>query len=320
MDFEASVWRKVANMASSRLNGPQWQWLVVLAMILSLFVLLAIATALRMRKPASVIGSAGVQMVLVPAGPFTMGSEAGVALAECRRTSSADRCVISAFQDEAPTHIVMLDDFYIDMYEVTNGQYAECVRAGECYPPSDSGSHTRESYFGNPQFDDYPVILVNWYDAERHCRWRGAHLPTEAEWEKAARGTDARLYPWGNAVDGNRANFCDRNCAYDWAGVDYDDGYADTAPVGSYSEGISPYGAYDMAGNVWEWVSDWYDADYYAGSPSENPAGPGSGEYRVVRGAAWFSQPSSVRAAYRIANVPTGRYHLVGGFRCARSP
>ena len=307
-------------MSGSKIDRSDWLWLMVFVLMFSLLVFLGVAFIRRLRNPTSLIISRGVQMVLVPAGPFVMGSDAGSALAECRNTSDADNCTIGAFRDEEPVHTVTLDHFYIDMYEVTNARYAECVRSGECDSPSDLGSHTRERYFGDPRFDDYPVILVSWHDAQGYCRWRGARLPTEAEWEKAARGTDARLYPWGDAVDGDRANFCDRNCSYEWAGVDYDDGYADTAPVGSYSDGVSPYGAQDMAGNVWEWVSDWYDADYYAGSPSTNPAGPRSGEYRVARGGAWFSKPSSVRVTHRMANVPTATYHLVGGFRCGRSP
>jgi formylglycine-generating enzyme required for sulfatase activity len=307
-------------MSSLQVDRSAWPRLTIFALILGLLILLGIAFVRRVRRPASVIESGGAQMLLVPAGPFMMGSDAEAALAECRKTSDADRCTIDAFRDEEPAHMVTLKDFYIDMHEVTNRQYAECVLSGECDPPSDLGSHTRESYFGDIRFDDYPVILVNWYDAQAYCRWRGARLPTEAEWEKAARGTDSRLYPWGDAIDDGRANFCDRNCPYDWAATDYDDAFADTAPVGSYSDGVSPYGAHDMVGNVWEWVSDWYAADYYGDSPSENPTGPNLGEYRVVRGGAWFSIPSSVRVTHRMANVPTARYHLVGGFRCAFSP
>lgn len=269
--------------------------------------------------PATITDAYGVPMVLVPAGPFTMGADPEEALAECRRLRG-EGCRREDFLDEAPAHTVTLDAFYIDQYEVTNARYAACVAAGACRPPRAIRSYTREVYYGDPRYDDYPVVLLSWYQALNYCRWRGARLPTEAEWEKAARGTDGRRYPWGDVFDGTRANFCDRNCPYEWASPSEDDGYADTAPVGSYPEGVSPYGAYDMAGNVWEWVADWYDADYYAASPVENPQGPATGLYRVVRGGAWFSVGSSLRTTYRLRNVPTATYHLTGGFRCARAP
>ncbi len=258
----------------------------------------------------------GVPMVLVPAGTFTMGVDSPEALAECERlgTSPCDR---KDFADAAPAHIVTLGAFYIDRYEVTNGRYAECVEAGACAEPSSTKSYTRDSYYGDPQYADHPVILVNWYDGQLYCGWRAARLPTEAEWEKAARGTDGRLYPWGNSFLLGRANLCDRNCSFPWSDSEQDDGHADTAPVGSYTGGASPYGAEDMAGNVWEWVGDRYGADYYLLSPPVNPEGPSEGAFRVARGGAWFSPAIAATASYRLANVPTARYHFVGGFRCA---
>ena len=266
----------------------------------------------------SLADSHGVPMVLVPAGPFTMGVDPEVAVAECERLG-ASPCDPEDFADAAPAHLVTLGAFYIDRYEVTNERYAECVAAGACAPPSDTKSYSRATYFGDPQYAHHPVILVNWFDGQNYCEWRGARLPTEAEWEKAARGSDGRLYPWGNSFLPGRANFCDGNCSFPWADDEQDDGHTDTARVGTYPDGASPYGAHDMAGNVWEWVADRYDADYYLGSPPVNPQGPSEGAFRVARGGAWFSPAIATLAPHRLANVPTARYHFVGGIRCALS-
>ncbi len=240
-------------------------------------------------------------MVLVPAGPFEMGSDGK--------------------GDEEPVHTVTLDAFHIDQYEVTNVQYAACVDAGVCEPPLDTSSSTRDSYYGNAEYNDYPVIYVSWNQAKTYCEWRGVRLPTEAEWEKAARGTEGRTYPWGNDFDGNRLNFCDSNCKYDYANKDYDkdydDGYADTAPVGSYSNGVSPYDVYDMAGNVLEWVVDGYQFSYYSNSPAENPIGPTWSSTRVLRGGSWASGSTLTRAARRFSYIPSTGMGIIG-FRCAR--
>jgi formylglycine-generating enzyme required for sulfatase activity/predicted Ser/Thr protein kinase len=266
--------------------------------------------------PTTITDARGVRMVFVPAGSFTMGSDPDVALAECKKLYIGGTCDRSWFDDEYPPHTVTLNAFYIDQYEVTNAQYKQCVDAGKCAAPAQRKSYTRDSYYGDSKYDNYPVIYANWEQAKTYCEWRGSNtrLPTEAEWEKAARGTDGRLYPWGNTFDGRRVNFCDRNCIFSWANKDYDDGYADTAPVGSYPDGVGPYSAYDMAGNVWEWTADWYQM-YPGGKPSSD-----FGEkYRVVRGGAWDYFGYLVRAAYRIRNAPAGADYLVG-FRCARSP
>lgn len=260
-------------------------------------------------------------MILIPAGPFEMGSDADVALAECQKLyiGSEDKCQRDWYEDEEPQHTVTLDAFYIDQYEVTNAQYATCVDDGGCEPPSSTASYARDSYYDNADYADYPVIYVNWDQATTYCEWRGARLPTEAEWEKAARGTEGQLYPWGNTFDGSLTNFCDSNCDQSWANKDYDDGYADTAPVGSYPDGVSPYGVHDMAGNVWEWVADWYGGDYYSSSPETNPIGPTSGSSRVVRGGGWTNSGGNVRAAFRNRDGPTESNNIIG-FRCARSP
>jgi formylglycine-generating enzyme required for sulfatase activity len=189
--------------------------------------------------------------------------------------------------------------------------YAACVKAGACTPPRSDSSHTRFSYYGNSEFDDYPVINVDWNQAKTYCEWRGARLPTEAEWEKAARGTDGRIYPWGNnAPTCLLANFNPTSgniCV------------GDTNEVGNYPDGVSPYGIYDLVGNVWEWVADWYNANYYANSPYRNPQGPASGDYRAMRGGSWVDfYGNLLSASYRSRYVPvTGDYV---GFRCSRSP
>lgn len=230
-----------------------------------------------------------IPMQLVPAGEFMMGSNNAVA-------------------DERPVHTVYLDAYYMDIYEVTNGLYKICVDAGVCTPPGITNSLTRSSYYGNPEFNDYPVISVNWNQAKTFCEWRGVSLPTEAQWEKAARGTDGRKYPWDNEIDCDYVNF------YDVLGVGQC--VSDTTKVGSYESGISPYGMYDMAGNVMEWVADWYDPNYYASSPSSNPLGPDSGKNRVLRGGTWGSTVSGLRTSIRIWYPPDFQ-GVDFGFRCA---
>ncbi len=241
----------------------------------------------------------GMLMVYVPAGEFSMGSN-------------------DENPDEKPMHTVSLDAYWIDKTEVTNAMYAVCVEKGACQPPSYSGSNTRGSYYRDAQYAGYPVIYVDWNKAQAYCQWAGVRLPTEAEWEKAARGMDGRNYPWGNTFDGSKANYCDRNCSNDWvADKNQDDGYAETSPVGAYPSGASPYGALDMAGNVWEWVNDWYGETYYSESPLQNPQGPSSGSYRVLRGGSWYSSEDVLRSAIRNGLDPTNTNNN-NGFRCSR--
>lgn len=254
--------------------------------------------------PTEITDAKGVTMRLVPAGKFTMGSDADDALAECQKYRSD--CQRDWFTDEEPPHEVYLGVFYMDKYEVTNALYKACVDVGVCAPPYNASSSTRSSYYGNSQYDDYPVIYVNWNMAKTYCEWRGARLPTEAQWEKAARSTDGRTYPWGEGIDCDKANYNFR-CV------------GDTTKVGSYESGKSPYGIYDLAGNVWEWVNDWYDENYYQSSPASNPLGPESGTYRALRGGSWYVSDSYVRASYRTWFDPTLTFDRIG-FRCARSP
>lgn len=231
-------------------------------------------------------------MAYVPAGEFLMGSDDSDPLAS---------------EDEIPQRLVYLDAFWVDQTEITNGEYQLCVEAGAC---------SQQRYQGR-RFagEDYPVVGVDWFQASDYCRWVGGRLPTEAEWEKAARGADGRTYPWGNAFDSSRLNFCDKNCIEDWRDMHADDGYAYTAPVGSYPEGVSPYGLLDMSGNVWEWTADWYAPDTYKIASDKNPTGPASGQQRVVRGGSWHYTGRNLRTTQRHRDLPTFRYDKIG-FRC----
>ncbi|MEW5939821.1 MAG: SUMF1/EgtB/PvdO family nonheme iron enzyme [Chloroflexota bacterium] len=255
-------------------------------------------TAVPQTRPAD-----GMTMLYVPEGEFEMGSDSGDS-------------------DEKPVHTVYLDAYWMDQTEVTNAMYALCVSDGDCDPPQYTKSYTHSSYYGNSQYDDYPVIYVDWNQANAYCQWAGARLPTEAEWEKAASWDDdnheKRVYPWGDTFIGSLLNFCDANCPFDHADKSVDDGYADVAPVGSYPGGASFYDLLDMAGNVWEWVADWYSDTYYGSSPSSNPQGPSSGQYRVLRGGSWGNVEYSVRSTNRFRYDPSNIDDNIG-FRCSRS-
>ncbi len=247
-----------------------------------------IEVATNIPTPSSTVSEKdGMVMVYVPEGEFQMGAEDGR-------------------DDEMPAHTVYLDAFWIDQTEVTNGMYSLCVQAGVCDPPNGEGSYSRGAYHGEVQYADYPVINVDWYDAMAYCEWAGRRLPLEAEWEKAARGMDGRVYPWGNASPSNSL-------------LNYNANIGDTTEVGSYPDGASPYGALDMAGNVWEWVADWYDEDYYSNSPASNPLGPSNGDYRALRGGSWLNNEVVVRSACRIGDEPDF-WDSLFGFRCALSP
>jgi formylglycine-generating enzyme required for sulfatase activity len=227
-------------------------------------------------------GRDGAPLVLIPAGPFLMGSETGQ-------------------KDERPVHRVELDAFYIDKYEVTVSRYARFLHAQH---PERPFLWKQAIQSGQGQ---KPVIGVDWHDAKEYCEWAGRRLPTEAEWEKAARGDDQRTYPWGNdPPTRTHANAGQRT----WIG------YETLGVVGSHARGSSSYGVTDLAGNAWEWVVDRYDEAYYTAAPEKNPQGPRAGPLRVLRGGAWNSEPAVIRSANRAAYAPSARRNDVG-FRCA---
>lgn len=201
--------------------------------------------------------------------------------------------------DEFPFHEVWLAAYWIDRTEVTNKMYSRCINEGDCTPPA------RTRYYLLPEYADHPVVGVSWNQASAYCTWAGRRLPTEAEWEKAARGMDARIYPWGNDPPSSTlANF--------------DQHVNGTTAVGSYPSGASPYGALDMAGNVWEWTQDGYSPDFYSISPVLNPESASPVNRRVLRGGNWDSNSEGIRSANRFWAFP-GR-NDTDGFRCANSP
>jgi formylglycine-generating enzyme required for sulfatase activity/predicted Ser/Thr protein kinase len=263
----------------------------------------------------------GMVLAFIPAGTFLMGEDAGQGLSECRwlyEPFAPDNCELSWFTPEGPVHRVTLDAFYMDTQEVTNSQYEICVAEGACTPPHDVISFTRSSYYGDPVYADYPVIRVDWGQARTYCSWAGRRLPTEAEWEYAARGGFEGLsYPWGDSFNGELANFCDVNCPEDYGNTSYDDGFVDTAPAGSYPP--NGYGLYDMAGNVAEWIWDWFSESYYSMSPTENPTGPLAGTERVFRNGSWDGFGYSLRSANRNWGNPL-LFMNYTGIRCALTP
>ncbi len=226
-------------------------------------------------------------MATVPAGEFWMGVDGPLGL-----------------EDERPRHRVWLDTFALDRYEVTTARYARFLAATGRQPPwlwetVDLATH-----------GDRPVIGVDWEDAEAYCRWAGKRLPTEAEWEKAARGTDERPYPWGNQPPTPElANFA-LGARFSYSQV--------LMPVSHYERGQSPYGLFQMAGNVWEWVQDWYEAAYYERSPARNPPGPEQGQLKVLRGGSWSELPKYL-LTYGRFKLPPNTRNSYTGFRCAKT-
>jgi formylglycine-generating enzyme required for sulfatase activity len=263
----------------------------------------------------------GMKMVFVPAGEFKMGSDTEPG-------------------EEKPLHTVNLDAFWIDQTEVTNTQFELFVKDSGYKTDAEKGGGSvvfniitkkmepvKSANWKHPQgvesslngLENHPVVQISWNDATAYCKWAGRRLPTEAEWEKAARGLYKNIYPWGNMPPaGNLLNFADKNLPANQSDNSIDDGYQFTSPVGNYPSGASPYDALDMAGNVWEWVSDWYALDYYKESPVYNPQGPLSGSNRVLRGGSWGDIGINNRSDNRLNAIPNSRGPSVG-YRCAMS-
>lgn len=233
--------------------------------------------------PRFIADAKAVPMAYVPAGVFLLGNDRGSA-------------------DERPIHAVNVDAFYMDRYEVTNGLYKLCVQEGVCQSVR-KNSATRDHYYDDRIYVRFPVLFVDWNMAQTYCEWRGARLPTEAEWEIAALGWSNLIYPWGDDLNCDLANY--RNCL------------GDTSGATIYETGESRFGINNMAGNVSEWVSDWYSDTYYRTSPQDNPPGPDAGNEKVVRGGSWKDNFAEIRSTNREAERPTHSSNAIG-FRCAK--
>jgi formylglycine-generating enzyme required for sulfatase activity len=235
-----------------------------------------------------------MEMVYIPEGSFLMGSDVEV----------TQKQPFNYF----PAHEVKLSAYWIDSHEVTNWQYLQCVVKGNCIAPKSTSSLTHENYFDNQEYDDSPVVNVTWDMAKTYCEWAGRRLPTEAEWEKAAHGIEKWVYPWGNdPFTTDYGNFMSK--------------INDTSRVGSYELGRSYYGLYDMAGNVWEWVQDYFIDDYYSKSPKSDPPGPAkenSFGQRIIRGGCFKDDQATVNTYVRMP-VGIDWYEWSTGFRCATS-
>ena len=276
-------------MKSSEACGKLWTMRAVNRAWMSV-ALLAVGVSLAVARTddsPELTARDGAPMALVPAGEFWMGLSEGEGL-----------------DDEQPRHKIHLDAYYIDKYEITVERYARFLESTGWQKP------LNWSMVKFPDHASRPVIGVNWIDADAYCRISGRRLPTEAEWEKAARGVAEQRFPWGGkrphasiALFGQMTKFS----------------YDILKPVGSYPEGVGPYGAFDLAGNVAEWVQDWYDGEYYRESPEKNPPGPRNGRYKMVRGGSWSDMPVYLMAASRTSKLPPDTRNAFIGFRCAQS-
>jgi len=241
---------------------------------------------LRKQKNEATVRGDDTSMAAIPAGEFSMGLDG-----------------VAALEDERPRHKVHLDAYSMDMYEVTVARYARFLAATHRDPPA---------YWETVKLvehGDRPVIGVDWEDAQAYCHWAGKRLPTEAEWEKAARGTDERPYPWGVQKPASDLANHGLGARFSYEQV--------LQPVGTYEKGKSPYGLFDMGGNVWEWTQDWYEGNYYEKSPKKNPSGPELGQFKVLRGGSW-SDMAKYMLTYGRFKLPPGTRNSYTGFRCAR--
>jgi len=241
----------------------------------------------------------GMTMIYIQAGESVLGSDQGDA-------------------DEKPLQTIFLDEFWIDQTEITNKKYAMCVADNSCAPPSHFGSPNEKVYYGNDKYDDYPVVYVNWDMAKTYCQWAGRDLPTEFQWEKAARGVNGLVYPWGDKFNGVLLNYCDESCPnLNKADGYFNDANVNLAPVGYYLNGASAYDVLDMSGNVWEWVNDWYDVYPNGVSTASTEFGQ---KFHVIRGGSWqhnmYEARSSNRWYFSVASDALNDYT---GFRCVRS-
>ena len=351
--FLATTRRIFFGIDKKRKSHSRFRKNLIIAGIVLRFLMLAIAITCVMISPkrklqlptelgvgiTRIRPADGMVMVYVPAGEFKMGAPGleWIRWPQSRRELKRMYYTPFVFTDEIPQHIVYLDAFWIDRTEVTvamfrtfvetTGYITTAEKQGWGKPwtdgpkelewPKVKGTDWQHPY--GPESaaeDDHPVTQVSWEDAAAYCKWVGGQLPTEAQWEKACRGTDGRMWPWGNTFDGTLVSSCDAQCPIErWKDDSFDDGCAFTAPVGSFPAGASPYGALDMAGNLWEWVADWYKEDYYHDSPYKNPSGPASGTLRAMRGGSWYDTDVWVTCTVRHQNPPWDRYSDVG-FRC----
>ncbi len=242
-------------------------------------------------------GEAPPGMKLIPSGEFMMGSEKNEGYKECKKYYKV--CRKDWYIDENPQHMVNIDSFFLDKYEVSQGEYQKVM------------GNNPSQFIGK----NLPVESVTWEDANKYCRKIGKRLPTEAEWEKAAKGGKGFKFSWGMEFESLKGNFCDTNCKNNWKLNQFDDENKNTSPIGSFPP--NAYGLYDMSGNVWEWVSDWYDVNYYKNASRNNPKGPRKGTEKILRGGSWLGEPSTLRTSFRFRLLPENKnFHI--GFRCAK--